>query len=80
MYSSEDVVPKRPGPKVMDLCRIECDWDKPIEEWKMVGNPYTGWRKHEDLELTMGLEGEPKWEIRVGSKRAEHNFEVQYMG
>ncbi|GJD00113.1 HSP70 family chaperone [Colletotrichum higginsianum] len=80
MYSSEDVVPKRPGPKVMDLCRIECDWDKPIEEWKTVGNPYTGWRKHEDLELTMGLEGEPKWEIRVGSKRAEHNFEVQYMG
>ncbi|KAJ0162374.1 Chaperone protein HscA -like protein [Colletotrichum tanaceti] len=80
MYSSEDVVPKRPGPSVTELCRIECDWDKPIEEWKAVGNPYTGWRKHEDLELTMGLEGEPRWEIRIGSKRAEHNFEVQYMG
>lgn len=80
MYSAEDVPPKRADAKVFRLCHIECEWDKPIEMWKVVGDPSQGWRKHEDLQLTMGLEGEPTWEIRVGSKRAEHKFEVQYMG
>ncbi|KAI8299691.1 Hsp70 family chaperone [Colletotrichum sp. SAR11_240] len=79
MYSSEDVAPKRPSPEVSELCIIECDWDKPFEKWKPVGNPSLGWRKHDDLELTMGLKGEPIWMIRVGSKSVEHDFEVKYM-
>ena len=79
MYSPEDIAPKRADSKVFNLCRIDCDWDKPIWEWKRVGDPSTGWRKHEDLALTMGLEGEPKWEIRVGSNKTEHSFEVDYI-
>ncbi|CAM1507993.1 Fc.00g048410.m01.CDS01 [Cosmosporella sp. VM-42] len=78
MYSPEDLAPKRANSKVFDLCRIDCDWDKPIQEWKEVGDPSMGWRKHDDLALTMGLEGEPKWEIRVGSNKEEHDFKVDY--
>ncbi|KAH6950202.1 hypothetical protein DER45DRAFT_580182 [Fusarium avenaceum] len=78
VYSAEEPAPKRPNSGVLSLCRIECDWDKPINEWKAVGDPSKGWRKHDDLEVTMGLQGEPKWEIRVGSKRREHKFNVEY--
>ncbi|KAL2687806.1 hypothetical protein Neosp_005375 [[Neocosmospora] mangrovei] len=39
------------------LCQIECDWDKPIEQWKRVGNPSNGWRKYDDLALAMTFEG-----------------------
>ncbi|KAF5002780.1 hypothetical protein FDECE_10525 [Fusarium decemcellulare] len=77
MYSAENLPPKRVNSKVSKLCRIECDWDKPISQWKVVGDRAMGWRKHEDLELTMGLEGEPKWEVRVGSKKMEHQFDIK---
>ncbi|TDZ33867.1 hypothetical protein C8035_v009232 [Colletotrichum spinosum] len=80
MHNTDDEAPKRPDSKVLELCTIDCDWDKPIEQWKAVGEPSAGWRKHEDLELAMGFQGEPKWELRVGSKRAEHKFQVQYLG
>ncbi|KAM0543978.1 hypothetical protein ACHAPJ_012073 [Fusarium lateritium] len=78
VYSAEEPAPKRSNSGVLSLCRIECDWDKPISEWKVVGDPSEGWRKHDDLELTMGLQGEPKWEIRVGSKKREHKLNVEY--
>ncbi|KAH7127552.1 hypothetical protein EDB81DRAFT_951146 [Dactylonectria macrodidyma] len=80
MYSPEEFAPKRADSKVFILCHIECDWDKPVWGWKAVGDPSMGWRKHEDLALTMGLEGEPKWELRVGSNKTEHGFKVEYMG
>ncbi|CEF88828.1 hypothetical protein FGSG_11105 [Fusarium graminearum PH-1] len=79
LYSAHDPAPKRVNSQVSTLCRIECDWDKPISEWKAVGDPSKGWRKHDDLELTMGLEGVPKWEIRVGSKKREHSFRIDYV-
>ncbi|KAM0391993.1 hypothetical protein ACHAQC_006802 [Fusarium culmorum] len=79
LFSAHDPAPKRVNSQVSTLCRIECDWDKPISEWKAVGDPSKGWRKHNDLELTMGLEGVPKWEIRVGSKKREHSFRIDYV-
>ncbi|KAG4273283.1 hypothetical protein FPRO04_09889 [Fusarium proliferatum] len=78
VYSAEDPAPKRSNSAVLSLCRIECDWDKPITEWQPVGDPSEGWRKHNDLELTMGLQGEPKWEVRVGSNKREHKFDIEY--
>ncbi|KAF5632237.1 heat shock 70 kDa 12B [Fusarium tjaetaba] len=78
VYSAEDPAPKRSNSAVMSFCRIECDWDKPITEWQRVGDPSEGWRKHDDLELTMGLQGEPKWEVRVGSNKREHKFDIEY--
>ena len=79
MYSEEETAPKRLSSGVLDLCRIECEWDKPISEWQPVGDPAKGWRKHNDLEVTMGLQGEPKWEVRVGSKKREHKFSIEYV-
>ncbi|KAF4947607.1 hypothetical protein FGADI_10288 [Fusarium gaditjirri] len=78
VYSAEDKAPKRSNSSVLGLCRIECDWDKPFTEWQPVGKPSEGWRKHNDLELTMGLQGEPKWEVRVGSNKREHKFDIEY--
>ncbi|KAH7131510.1 hypothetical protein B0J13DRAFT_678599 [Dactylonectria estremocensis] len=80
MYSPDELAPKRVDSKVFSLCRIECGWGKPIWRWKAVGDPSMGWRKHEDLALTMGLKGETKWEIRVGSNKTEHGFDVECMG
>ncbi|CAG7566230.1 unnamed protein product [Fusarium equiseti] len=79
MYSEEETAPKRLSSGVLDLCRIDCEWDKPISEWQPVGDPAKGWRKHNDLEVTMGLQGEPKWEVRVGSKKREHKFSIEYV-
>ncbi|RGP77158.1 heat shock 70 kda 12b [Fusarium longipes] len=79
MYCEDDVAPKRKTPSVLPLCRIECDWDKPLSEWKTVGNPLEGWRKHDDLEVAMWLQGEPKWMVRVGSKSQEHRFNIEYI-
>ncbi|KAF4997983.1 hypothetical protein FGRMN_3503 [Fusarium graminum] len=79
LYSAEDIAPKRQGSQVLSLCHIECDWDKPLIEWKFVGDPSKGWKKHDDLALTMGLQGEPKWEIRVGSNRKTHDFNIEYV-
>ncbi|QPC59282.1 hypothetical protein HYE67_001513 [Fusarium culmorum] len=80
MYCEDNVAPKRKTPSVLPLCRIECEWDKPLEEWKTVGDPSEGWKKHDDLEVAMGLRGEPKWMIRVGSRRQEHRFDIEYTG
>ncbi|KAG8359625.1 hypothetical protein FVEN_g2784 [Fusarium venenatum] len=79
MYCGDNVAPKRKTSSVLPLCRIECAWDKPLEEWKTVGDPSEGWKKHDDLEVAMGLRGEPKWMIRVGSKRQEHRFDIEYI-
>ncbi|KAH7146867.1 hypothetical protein B0J13DRAFT_595253 [Dactylonectria estremocensis] len=79
-YSSSDFPPKRVDPTVLDLCRVECDWDKPFWEWTQVGHPSEGWRRCDDLALAMRFEGEPKWKVRVGSKQAEHDVQVEYMG
>lgn len=78
-YSKADVPPKRHDATVSELCRIECDWDKPFDDWKQVGNPGEGWRKYDDLALAMRFGGQPKWTIRVGSNEAEHDVEVEYM-
>ncbi|KAM0194695.1 hypothetical protein ACHAPI_006992 [Fusarium lateritium] len=77
-YSAEDVAPKRANSQVLSLCRIECEWDKPLKHWKFAGDPSRGWKKHDDLGLTMGLQGEPKWEVRVGSNRKTIDFEIEY--
>ncbi|KAF5543247.1 heat shock 70 kDa 12B [Fusarium phyllophilum] len=69
VYSSKDPAPNRSNSAVLSLCRIECDWDKPITEWQPVGDPSEGQRKHDDLELTMGLQGEPKWEVDITRER-----------
>jgi hypothetical protein len=79
MFSHETVPPKREGKDVHKLCSIECEWDKPISMWKTVVGAPRGWKKHEDLQLTMGLDGHPRWELKVGSNRAEHEFKVEYM-
>ncbi|KAH6869247.1 hypothetical protein B0T10DRAFT_418756 [Thelonectria olida] len=79
-YSSADFPPKRVDPTVLDLCHVECDWDKPFWEWTPVGDPSQGWRRYDDLVLAMGFEGEPKWKVRVGSKQAEQDVRVNYMG
>jgi hypothetical protein len=64
----------------MDLCRVECDWDKPFREWTPVGKPAEGWRRYIDLALAMRFEGEPMWKVRVGSNQAEKDVQVEYMG
>ncbi|KAK2600086.1 hypothetical protein QQS21_005172 [Conoideocrella luteorostrata] len=79
-YSSSDIPPKRVDSTVFDLCRIECDWDKPFHEWTPIGEPTKGWRRNNDLAVTMRFEGEPKWTVRVGSKQAERDVQVQYLG
>ena len=61
-------------------CRIECEWDRPFEEWKAVGDPDEGWRRYDDLVLAMRFEGEPKWKVHVGSNQAEYDVKVDYMG
>ncbi|KAM0241506.1 hypothetical protein ACHAP5_007545 [Fusarium lateritium] len=78
LYSAEDVAPKRENSHVLSLCRIECEWDKPLKHWKFAGDPSRGWKKHDDLGLTMGLQGEPKWEVRVGSNRKTIDFKIEY--
>ncbi|KAM5357311.1 hypothetical protein ACJZ2D_016397 [Fusarium nematophilum] len=80
IYSDADVPPKRPGPGVQNLCRIECDWDKPFEQWKRVGNPADGWRRHENLTLAMTFEGgQPKWHLKVGANQVRREVLVDYM-
>ncbi|RFN49025.1 heat shock 70 kda protein 12b [Fusarium flagelliforme] len=79
LYCGDSIAPKRKTGTVLPLCRIECEWDKPITEWKRIGPPSSGWRKHDDLEVTMGLQGEPKWMVRVGSKKQEHRFNIEYI-
>ncbi|KAM5343504.1 hypothetical protein ACJ41O_012041 [Fusarium nematophilum] len=78
-YSSADLPPKREDSTVSHLCDIECDWDKPFSQWKRVGDPAEGWRKHDDMALAMRFEGEPKWKVRVGSNQEEYDVRVQYM-
>ncbi|KAI1070938.1 hypothetical protein LB507_010920 [Fusarium sp. FIESC RH6] len=79
LYCEDSIAPKRKTGTLLPLCRIECEWDKPITEWKRIGPPSSGWRKHDDLEVTMGLQGEPKWMVRVGSKKQEHRFYIEYV-
>ncbi|KAJ4328335.1 hypothetical protein N0V84_001206 [Fusarium piperis] len=78
-YSRESEPPRRrQGTKI--LCQIECDWDKPIEQWKRVGNPSDGWRKYDDLTLAMTFEGgQPKWHLRVGTNTEVQNVQIKYM-
>ncbi|KAJ3462465.1 hypothetical protein MRS44_007251 [Fusarium solani] len=78
-YSRESEPPRRrEGTKI--LCQIECDWDKPIDEWKRVGNPSDGWRKYDDLALAMTFEGgQPKWHLRVGTNTEVQNVQIKYM-
>ena len=75
-YNSENTPPKRNTEAVSNLCRIECEWDKPFEEWTPVGT--MGYRKHDDLNLAMRFEGEAIWKVRVGSKQQEHDVNVEY--
>ncbi|KAJ4142726.1 hypothetical protein NW754_010169 [Fusarium falciforme] len=78
-YSRESEPPRRrEGTKI--LCQIECDWDKPIDQWKRVGNPSDGWRKYDDLALAMTFEGgQPKWHLRVGTNTEVQNVQIKYM-
>ncbi|KAK3385577.1 hypothetical protein B0H63DRAFT_433322 [Podospora didyma] len=76
-YSAADIPPKRPDSTVMELCTIDCEWDKPFEEWQKVGK--RGWRVHQDLALAMRFEGQTKWTVRVGSCKKEHEVKVEYM-
>lgn len=78
-YCAEDEPPKRRDPTVRDLCEISCDWDKPFEEWDPIGDPSLGWRRHRGEALGMTFEGEPKWKIQVGDKKAEHDVDVEYL-
>ncbi|QPC70663.1 hypothetical protein HYE68_001415 [Fusarium pseudograminearum] len=80
MYCEDNVAPKRKTSSVFPLCRIACEWDKPLEEWESIGDPSQGWKMHKDLEVAMGLRGEPKWTVRVGSRKQEHRFDVEYIG
>jgi hypothetical protein len=77
-YSSANTPPKRVDQTVLELCRIECEWDKPFEEWQVVGDE--GWRRYDDLVLAMKFEGEPKWKVRAGSNQAEYDVKVEYIG
>ncbi|KAK0747241.1 hypothetical protein B0T21DRAFT_446196 [Apiosordaria backusii] len=77
-YSQSDIPPKRKDESVSELCRIECEWDKPFEQWKAVGNPADGWRKYDEMSLAMRFGGQPKWTIQVGSNQAEHDVKVEY--
>ncbi|CAP68182.1 uncharacterized protein PODANS_7_4940, partial [Podospora anserina S mat+] len=77
-YSQSDIPPKRKDETVTELCRIECEWDKPFEQWKPVGNLADGWRKFDEMSLAMRFGGQPKWTIQVGSKQAEHDVKVEY--
>jgi len=79
-YGTADTPPRRVDPTVFELCRIECEWDRPFEEWKAVGDPDEGWRRYDDLVLAMRFEGEPKWKVHVGSNQAEYDVKVDYMG
>jgi hypothetical protein len=75
-YSSSDVPPKRYSQFTPRLCRIECDWDVPFEEWQAVG---AGLKRYDGITLTMAFEGEPKWKMRVGRNQAEHSVRVEYI-
>ncbi|KAI8673352.1 hypothetical protein NCS55_00654600 [Fusarium keratoplasticum] len=78
-YSHESEPPKRREATKI-LCQMECDWDKPIEQWKRVGNPSDGWRKYDDLTLAMTFEGgQPKWHLRVGTNTEVQNLQIKYM-
>ena len=79
-YSSSATPPKRIDSSVYKLCTIECDWDKPFREWRPIGNPYEGYRQHDDLALALTFDGEPKWKVRCGESQAEREVEVEYMG
>ncbi|KAK4227138.1 hypothetical protein QBC38DRAFT_478430 [Podospora fimiseda] len=88
MYSQTNPPPKRKDSSVLELCRIECDWDKPFSEWKEIsgtGNavgtgPWSGsgWRKHEGLTLAMRFGGQPKFTLKVGHNEAEKEVKVEY--
>lgn len=69
-YSSADSPPKRPDDTVHKLCKVECDFDTGFDQWTPVGDPDEGYRRCDDVQLTMTFTGEPKWEFRVGSQEA----------
>ncbi|KAK3988226.1 hypothetical protein QBC44DRAFT_329723 [Cladorrhinum sp. PSN332] len=89
---SEGVVvppPIRRDKSVLELCKIECDWDKPFDEWEAVaGNGTegtgsysgTGWRKHTGLKLAMRFGGQPKFTLQVGNNETEKDVKVEYSG
>ena len=77
-YSQSDPPPKRQDASVAELCRIECEWDRPFSEWKVIGGSGSGWRKHDDLTLAMRFGGQPKWTIKVGANETEHDVKVEY--
>ncbi|KAF5003059.1 hypothetical protein FDECE_10370 [Fusarium decemcellulare] len=78
-YSSADSPPIRNDSTVLELCTIQCDYDRPFHEWPVVGNPDKGYRICSGLELMMKFEGELKWTLGIGSKKAQRDVEVEYM-
>ncbi|KAK4211458.1 hypothetical protein QBC37DRAFT_446139 [Rhypophila decipiens] len=78
-YSAADTPPSRPDQTVSELCRIQCEWDKGLEQWDQVGNPADGWRRHDNVALAMRYEGQLKWTVRVGKNATEHEVKVEYM-
>jgi hypothetical protein len=78
--SSADTPPKRQDSSVEEECTISCNFDKPFEDWEPVRNNSEGYKKYDDLVLTMHFEGEPRWEIRAGKNKEVLNFRIEYGG
>lgn len=76
VYSAADEPPVRPGPGVLNLCTIKCEYEKPFEQWPMVGT--TGWRACDDLSLAMTFEGQLKWTAKIGANAAEREIDPDY--
>jgi hypothetical protein len=77
MESDASQAPIRKDETVKKLCNIDCKFDVPFEELKVIrGNS----RRVDDINLTMRFQGEPEWSLRIGNNKAEHPVNVQYAG
>jgi len=76
VYSAANEPPVRPGPEVLSLCTITCEFGKPFEQWPKVGT--NGWRQCNDLSLAMRFEGQLKWTAKAGSDAVEREIDPDY--
>lgn len=78
--SPSSVPPKRFDSTVKDLCRVECDFDRPFSEWTPVGKRGQGWRRYDGAALGMEFNGELKWKARAGRNEGERDVQIEYLG
>lgn len=76
VYCASDTPPIRPGPEVLNLCTITCEFGRPFEQWPKVGTK--GWRRYQDLSLAMRFEGQLKWTARAGSGAVDREIDPDY--